>query len=251
MSKTTPKTELPPADLEQARVMFREGFLEDAKKIARAWIRSESSSEVIHEAQKLLSEIEDSELKQVLRTSGTSRRKSSQETETVLTTLLSRLQIRPQDLMSETPFESPEEEIDFGIRLRKVLPPEELKTQLDLLIALREMEFHRAVLVLGRWVHDQAVSKNENILRVTAKEFLAESWFELGEYVQSRSELESIVMDSDLEESLKINAYFLMGLSFEEEGAIRDAVQWYSRCLVMESDFRDAKDRIRRLSGGA
>jgi tetratricopeptide (TPR) repeat protein len=239
----------PEEQIQSARAYLAEGFLEDAKKILRQVLLTDSES---IGARKLLEEIHESELKQMFGTAEPVVRKSL------------------FDNYDESILDADSDEIirllDRDMGLGGTLAPVELslfsdakllsefsekvdrqigdspRDRVDLAIGFMEMGLH---LVAVRLLLPLTTS-HDSAEQLNACALTAYSHISSEAPYRAISVLQPVLNDSDIDRSQKTESFYLMGRALQFLASYQEAIEWYLQAQQNEASYRDCGDRISR-----
>jgi tetratricopeptide (TPR) repeat protein len=133
---------------------------------------------------------------------------------------------------------------EFKRALDQNLPIEDHQAHYDMGIAFKEMG-----------LLDEAISEFQKALRapegrLRTSEALGEAFLQQGRPAVAEAVLRSVERgpEGDAE---KIGVLYWLGSALEAQGKGRDALGFFERVIAVDIGFRDASERVARLSGGS
>ena len=243
---------LPPSEnasdlLENAKILQGEGLLEEAKKVLRKVLRLEPGHSV---AQKRLGEIHEVELKQIFGSEPTQTRvpvkpPGAMPSSYQLMRDLDRdfslgiFDSRGEELSpAETIFGSERGMNQFADRLDREHQSSPARDRMDLGIAFLEMGFY--LLAFRQF----KVASQDESFRVSGTILEAYCQILSGRAFQASLQLEALARESELEDAIKCEIFYLLGRAYEALSKSGDAQSWYRQAFALNAGYRDVKDRI-------
>jgi tetratricopeptide (TPR) repeat protein len=106
---------------------------------------------------------------------------------------------------------------------------------------------------------DEAIAQFQKALRaepdpdrrVRAYESLGQGFMQRGEYETAIDSLRGALAESELGDAKLIGVLYLLGYASEHLGAWQDAEAYYRRVFVVDIQFRDVAERLRRAESMA
>lgn len=247
-AKARPLTEAERADeYESARILFGEGLIDDAKKTLRRILRSDSHHVA---ARKLLEEIQELELKQILsgelprwqRKLTNSEAEPELGSEPVEQTILNLDRDLGLGLVQGMSLLREAEEIkEFGEKLEMDLSGATAQDRIDIGIGFLEMGLSELAIRQFR-----SASKDPELLLVAAS-LEAQALISMGKPFEATLCLEPVLEDVDVPLHRKIDLIYLMGKAYEGLSKPEQAAFWYSQVRKMDARYRDVEERIGAL----
>jgi tetratricopeptide (TPR) repeat protein len=230
-----------------AKILLNEGLLEDSKKTLRQVLRMDASNLT---ARTRLEEIQQLEIKKILgsnegTTGGFVRQRAKPQTraddaDSVCAAL--ERDIGPGKSVEDGFFTTDEERSRFMERLEVACTGATPQDRLDLGIGMLEMEFYDAAIALFR-----AAARNEALER-KSRALLATAWVAKGNGFEAMIEIETLVADQSITPEEKVDFGYLAGRAQELLGNAGPACRWYRATLQIEPHYRDATERLAKLS---
>ncbi len=259
-SSLGPKTKKPfnlsqiPDALESAKILFNEGFGEDAKKILhRVLILDPSHAS----ARQCLSEVHELELKQIFG-EGSARRHYGQGVDASLAEADSEEIFRKldQDLSlgmskSFSLFDHPDLLESFCRKLERDLIRAGAMPRdwIDLGIAFFEMDLYsiseRLFLGAGRKLDSEVYADQQTLLSATC--LLALSLILSGRLFDAVSRLQPMLLDVDLKHEDKIELFYLMGRTYEAMKRMDLAHYYFHQVIGIDPHYRDIDRRLKAV----
>ena len=252
--------------MESARILTREGLIDEAKRILRKILIADPHYVV---ARKALQEIHETELKQIFapeRRRISVRRKTQEpmptesEAEELLRTLDRDLQLgifdqsRSKEPESNHPIlSSVEDQEEYARNLEAELKsgrgtPFSHLDRLDLGIAFLEMGLPAVALRQFRAaLHSltpDPMADPEVVL--SAKALIAQALIQLGRSFEATLEIQPILRDSEVKATSKVEFLYLMGRAYETQGKDEVARKWFEQVRQIDARYRDVEERLRR-----
>ena len=224
-------------ECESAKILIGEGLLDEAKKIL---FRVLAYNPQYAQAQKLLKQVEDLELKNIFDSSASPQKK--QTTVEDISRLIESL------------------DYDLGLNLdedrkpgtREMFTPVtglNSKELLDLAIAYVEMGcFSDALRELKK--AEKKIRTEDSFLGetgLTIVSLIAQCLVRLGKAFEAKAFLGPILMEADLKHEDKALLYYEMGCVEQSLGSNQAAVDWFRKVVEIDSQFKDALYRYRLL----
>lgn len=247
--------------LQSARILAGEGLLEDAKKVLRRILLVDSDR---LSARKMLEEIHETEIKQIIGDSDQPRR---------------RLFTRPDDIELEASAEAVLKGLDrdlglgmqedrpslfrdrealeqFGARMDRDFSGSPVSERIDLGIAFLEMglpalavrHFRAAVSTLSfapDAAADQSAETDASTPLLVATGLLAYALIVDGRGFDAALALQQILNDVEIQRERKLELIYLMGRAFESLDKHDVARGWYAQAAEIEPHYRDLVDRLK------
>jgi tetratricopeptide (TPR) repeat protein len=235
--------------LETAKILYSEGFLEEAKKNLWALLRKNPEDVA---ARKLLDKIQTHELEKILQFEergarlGRQRRSESFSSEEVLQRLDADLDLGLGG--SELPSKESQIRLSLGSHQKKI---DNLSAQerLDLTVAFMEAGFHQNALQ-----QIDAVLKKERACPVSdEKTLLSAGYLKVHLYLLQKMPfdaiafLESFIRELECDHVKKIDLFYMTGRAYEMMKKRVSAAQWYTEVEVIDPKYRDVQERLNRL----
>ena len=232
---------LPQDEVESARILFREGLIDEAKKTL---FRILSHQPDFISAKKLLTQIEQVEMKELFlerASAARSRPPRFENTDRILESLN-----RDLGLELDLPHRSDEEQWSATAVENAKFSPREY---LDLGIAFFEMECFadalRELLRAEKRIRIEQTFLDKTGIMVAA--LIAQCLVNLGKAFEAKTHLEPVLTEPDLKHEDKLNLYYAMGIVEQALESAPSAVGWFKKVLQIDPDFKDAQNRIRLL----
>ena len=243
---------------ESARILMQEGFLADAKRELRRIVIRDSE---FSEAQKLLQQISDVELKQALDGQSirpaltlTSMQYPNEDTQELMQRLDRELglgvflETSPSVKLTQFSLLSDPQLIhQYCTDLEKELSQASPKDWIDLGIGFLEMELsHIAIrLFVGaqKKLEGQEDSESQE-LNLSATALLALALLQEGKPYEAYSEVQPLLHHLDIPVDRKVELYYLVGRSFESLKKFQLAHEFYSQVIKIDPKYRDTRDRL-------
>jgi tetratricopeptide (TPR) repeat protein len=234
----------PEDEVESARILIREGLVEEAKKLLFRILAHQPS---FQSAQELLKKIKELELKALFDEGPASldrrKRPPIEDIEELIASLDRDLGLNLNgDQNSET-----QGEIWNTVKHSH----EELNAQtyFDLGVAFSEMGcYPDALRELAR--AEKKIRIEESFLGeigVSVVSLSAQCLIQQGRAFEAKVYLEPILTEPDLKHEDKLGLYYVMGLCEQALGNQRGALGWYQKISESDPDFRDVQIKLRQL----
>lgn len=237
----------PESAFQNAEILFREGFTEEAKKELYRILRETPKDP---SARKLLDEIQQFELNRIFQSHEKPEEKTSRfPMRSILKELDRELQLgifeRSHPASLEASFFEDSVQIQSYLEnLEKELKNASLKDRMDLGIAFFEMGLYEIAAHQFRKVSELSIRGAEYDLSVSALGLQALSLIEGGRPFDAILMVEGALADPDLRESDRIDFLYLMARAHEELEKWEAAGEWYHQVLENDPSYRDAKQRL-------
>jgi tetratricopeptide (TPR) repeat protein len=239
----------PDEQIKSARAYLGEGFPEDAKKILRQVLLADPQSIA---ARKLLDEINEAELKQMIGNAEPIVRKSLFDTydDSILhvdSDEIIRLLDRDMGIgetlspVELSLFSDAKLLAEFATKLDQEIGGHP-QDRVDMAIGFIEMGLHAVAIKLLQ----PLASSADSSLQLNACALIAYSHINSDEPYKAISVLQPILNDNDIERSKKTESFYLMGRALQFLKSYREAIDWYLQAQEFESNYRDSIDRISR-----
>ncbi len=230
-----------------AKILMSEGLLEDAKKTLRRVLRMDPPN---LSARARLEEIQGIEIKKILGSAeGTAggfvhqkNKPATKADDADLVCAALERDLGPSPTVEEKFFNSDEERSHFMRRIEVACNGAGAQDRLDLGIGMLEMEFYDAAIALFR-----AASRDESLAR-KSRALLATAWVAQGKGFEAMIEIEGLIADQSITPEEKVDFGYLAGRAQEILGNAGSAVRWYRATLQIEPHYRDAAERLEKLS---
>jgi tetratricopeptide (TPR) repeat protein len=238
--------------IQNAGILLREGFPEEAKKILRQVLLNDG----LHEkARELLEEIHASELRQMFGTSEPAARKSffdslgsydqsilNSDSDEIIRLLDRDLDLSLKDAGKElTLFSDASLLAKFTDQLIGQIG-DSPKDRVDMAIGFVEMGLYRVAIKL---LQNFAVSPDESD-RLNAVAIIAYAHLMNEEPYQAVSVLQPVLNDGDISRIGKTECFYLMGRATQALADYSEAMAWYEHAQNNDPQYRDCQDRISR-----
>ncbi len=229
----------PQDEVESARILLREGLLEEAKKtLFRVLVLKPDFAP----AQRLLQDIEAEELKLIFRDSKPRANPPVREDTGLVLEALERdlgFQVEESVLCNE-----------FWIATtQEGAPGLDARERFDLGIAFFEMGcFSDALRELIR--SEKKIRMDQTFLGdlgVAVAALRAQCMIELDRAFEAKAYLEPILLEPDLSHENKLNLYYVMGLSEQKLEHPTVAAAWFQKIADTDLDFKDVSTRLANL----
>lgn len=230
--------ELPESMVSSAEILFSEGLLPQAKRLARAALLRDSG---LIQAKKLLQKIDEKEVQELFRSEKLKVSKaptvspwmSLERAEKERKALFDFLKISESDSVVL----QHEEELAFTDFLVKTYSSATPAQHLDLGLALMEME-------LFRWARDQfQAARREETLEALANCLIGQCYVLANQPYDALQELEPVALRGGLKEEEKLEVFYWIARAYEALGRPKDAILWYDNVHAVKPDYRDEVDR--------
>lgn len=236
--------------IRNAVILQQEGFLEEAKKVLRSILLCDPEN---REAKKLLTEIHDIEIKQLL---GSIDSQPERKSFVHPKTDDSILRVDSSEVVSAL-----DQEFDLSLNLaspgemsffsdpellevlRRDLEDqlgESAQDRIDLAVGFIEMGIYSLSLKL---LHP-LMNSEEQHFRLSAICLMGWCYLALQEPYQTVSLLQPSLHDSDVEAVRKVELFYLMGRSYQQIGDLTAAMSWYLQAQGIDPQYRDTEQRI-------
>ncbi len=226
----------PQDECESARILIREGLVDEAKKTLYRVLAHHPKYKL---AEELLKQIETLELKNLFEQSGKNKKI-----------------VKPED--SASLIEALNQDLGLGLdgladvdqkEKWNVLTGLTTKEYFDLGIAYFEMdcfvdalrEFNKAV---NKIRIEQTFLGEDGLMCVS---LIAQSLIQLNRAYEAKAYLEPVLIESDLKHEDKLVLYYAMGVAEQALGNNSAARGWLQKTAEIDPDYRDAIFRIRQL----
>jgi tetratricopeptide (TPR) repeat protein len=229
--------------LQSARILASEGILDDAKRLLRRILMADSSNVA---ARRMLEEIQDGELKQILAEGDGPRRRrpGRREPEPSSVDVSAELVLRDLDRDLNLGMFDDRELAGFAEQMDRRFAASSVIERVDIGIAFLEMglfevairQFQSAVARLD----SEGGAPNE---RVSATSLLAYALISGGRAFDATLELQGLLADDDLSREMKIEPLYLMARAYEALGRLDVARALFKQVIEIDPKYRDAKDR--------
>jgi len=234
----------PEEDVESARILMREGLIEEAKKIL---YRVQARQPDLRKAHELLKEIETLELKDLFREAPVSRPKPPKPIEDVDALIESLDRDLGLGLDEGSAPTDPQKEIwKTNEDPRKDL---DSKARFDLGVAFFEMGCYSDALRELRRA-EKKIRIEESFLGelgVATVSLVARCLIHLERAFEAKAYLEPVLTEPDLRHEDKLALYYAMGLIEQKLGHAKRARGWFQKISETDSDFKDVQIRLRQL----
>lgn len=247
--------------LQSAKILVNEGLLEDAKRVLRRIIVSDSENEI---ARQELNRIHEIELKQIFGEEERRPLRGKQlpplqefDSESVMRKLDQDLNlgvfsnaIHSVSLEQLSLFQDPDFFQGFYQQLEKDLQGSLAQDWIDLGIAFLEMDLFTiaARLFLGACRRIDVSDSNSREMELSATCLLALSLILSERPYEAISKIQPFLGDADLKQEQRVELFYLMGRTYESMSKIEPAYQFYRQVQELDSHYRDVDLRIRRSS---
>jgi tetratricopeptide (TPR) repeat protein len=226
---------LPEDEVESAKILMREGLVEEAKKTLYRVLANHPSA---LSAKKFLKQIQDLEIKALFQQPAKNNPERTVDPNQVCERL----------------------EQDFGLNELEPVGTKELwchpegqdwtlTEQMDVAIAFFEMDCFadalRELNAMERRIRIEQTFLGETGIAVVA--LIAQCLIALGRAFEAKSRLEPIMTEADLRHEDKLTLYYCMGLCEESLGSKILALGWYQKISQTDLDFRDVRIRIQMI----
>jgi tetratricopeptide (TPR) repeat protein len=228
------------ASVENARILVKEGFFDEAKRILRQLLIRDSHDVLAH---KFLEEIHQTELKQLFASSESTSRKSytniydesilSVDSEKVFRSLDSEFDLHVESGAADKVFSQLDVEIAGA-------PP---RDRMDLAISFMEMGLYAHAIQLLKGVMRAGEELEE------AAALLAFAYLTNEEPFEAMSILQPLLNDTDIPTERKVEFYYLMARACETLHREPEALGWYLQAQQVDPDYRDVRSRILSIQG--
>lgn len=245
---------------QSARILMQEGFVSDAKsELRKILIRNPE----FLEAQKLLQQISETELKNALEGqpirptfTSSSLQHTTGDTQELMQRLDQELEL---GIFADTPpsvklsrfslFSDQELLQGYILTLEKELAQASPRDWIDLGVGFLEMElsmiairlFSGAQKRLEGWEDSQSQELN-----LSATSLLALALLQEGKPYEAYSEIQPLLHDLDIPLDRKVELYYLVGRAFESLRKFQMAQEFYSQVIKIDPKYRDTSDRIQK-----
>jgi|GEM_PF-631532 tetratricopeptide (TPR) repeat protein len=245
---------------QSARILMQEGFVSDAKsELRKILIRNPE----FLEAQKLLQQISETELKNALEGqpirptfTSSSLQHTTGDTQELMQRLDQELEL---GIFADTPpsvklsrfslFSDQELLQEYILTLEKELAQASPRDWIDLGVGFLEMElsmiairlFSGAQKRLEGWEDSQSQELN-----LSATSLLALALLQEGKPYEAYSEIQPLLHDLDIPLDRKVELYYLVGRAFESLRKFQMAQEFYSQVIKIDPKYRDTSDRIQK-----
>lgn len=240
----------PQDKLKSAEIFFSEGFLEEAKRVLREIIRKDPRSV---QAKRRLEAIQNKEIESLLKVYPESDNYPEQESPDRVTGQLLK-DLGMEDLNEESEFLSAEELKSFEKKIDTLYSNSSDQERIDLgiafltmgLVSLAENQFRIVAShsPLRKSHPKQPFFEKEVIHILSANYLLILTLLDSGKHFEAVLLAESIACSGDLSNDLKVHFYYLLGRAQEGLGNFGAAKEFYHQAALIDSDYRDVKDRI-------
>lgn len=230
---------LPQDEVESARILLREGLLEEAKKtLFRVLVQKQGFPPAVA----LLQEIEAEELKVIFRDSGIQKKIPAREDPTEILGALERdLGIGHEDNVICNEF--------WIASTQEGMPGLDAQERFDLGIAFFEMGcFSDALRELTRAEKKIRIEQTFlGDLGIAVAALRAQCLIELDRAFEAKAYLEPILVEPDLSHENKLNLYYVIGLSEQKLDHPQVAAGWFQKIADTDLDFKDVSTRLGNL----
>ncbi len=229
--------------LENAKILINEGLIEEGKKTLRDLLLRSPDNLIVR---KLLDEIHDQELEQLLHASPqrparghAPRPIASIDVDAVIDQLDRDLGLGLGESASHL---TPLFDLEGLQQAQSALPPE---GQMDLGIALMELDELEAAARIFSDLQKAFLRADEPTLDGIAAVCLqGTALSRMKRFHEAIECLEPVARDPGIEASWKLELYYLLGRAYERIGKESQALSWYAKCQELDPDYRDLKKRV-------
>jgi tetratricopeptide (TPR) repeat protein len=224
-------------ECESARILIREGLIEEAKKALYRVLTHDPNHT---DAKKILNQIEDIELTQLLddqpNRRATGRPGADRRTEDIDAII--------QTLSSDLGIEG-----DPTVPQFVALGDLDDQTQLDLAIGYLEMECYPDALRELKKVEKKIRMENTSLgsTGILVAGLIAHCWIKMGQSFDAKIYLEPILVEPEVRHEDKVLLFYEMALVEEQLSNHQAALEWQMRVLEIDPQFKDASYRARLL----
>ena len=243
-----------------AQILLQEGFRADAKRELRQILMRDPG---FLEAQKLLDQMNEAELKSVLEGHSLSSRSGHSVTseeawdaEVLMRRLDAELELGiftdapPSVKLSQfSMFQDQTLLQEYVESLEKELAQAEPKDWIDLGIGFLEMELSSIAIRLFAGAQKRAEKSEEALSRdllLSATSLLALTLLQEGKPYEAFSQLQPLLHDLDISIEKKVELYYLVGRSFEAMRKFEMAQEFYSQVIKIDPKYRDTSNRLHK-----
>jgi tetratricopeptide (TPR) repeat protein len=253
--------------MKSAEILFAEGLLEDGKRMLHTVLRHDPN---YLPAKQLLREVQERELKQWLSTSPSPRSNrlpqvdqqtppTSAEADSLLEKLdrdlglglLTSEPTHPDPVSGLSLFENTRDLEAYARSLDKELSSLSPKERMDIGIGFYEMGLYLIAERQFRAALRVADARSLADIRLGASFLLAETLLASNQPFEAARVLETIISDADLGSSDKIHFVYLLALAQEKTGKMDLAALCYHKILEVDPQYRDVRDRLKRVTAPA
>ena len=226
---------------ENARILFSEGLLEEAKKILHAVLFQDPRN---LPARKLLDEIHEKELDQIfgnktINKASLTASRQLQQTDDVISSLDEALGLGLAARPSLSLFEESDEIERFIQKTLSTISALALREQLDIAIAFLTMGLYE----VAQKILEPIVAKDSEH-RISGAHLLVYCLMMLDKEYEAIEQCEQILSQSDVPLEQKVHFIYLEARAYEKIGKKDLAVKFYQETIRIDPDYRDAKNRI-------
>ena len=222
-------------EYESARILIREGLLEEAKKTLFKIITHHQKVDI---ARVLLKEIEELELKELLKDSSKKKSTSTEDQNELIAALDRDLGLKLKDYQGES------DQKQKWVELNHLT----IQAYFDLGIGYYEMGcFGDAFRELSKAVNK--IRMNQSVLGemgLMSVALVAHCLIELGRPYEAKSYLDPVLLEPEIKHEDKIVIYYAMGLAEEALGNKTVARGWFQKTVEIDVDYKDASYRLRQ-----
>lgn len=243
-----------------AQILLQEGFRTDAKRELRQILIRDPG---FLEAQKLLDQVSEAELKSALEGGSLQSRSAlsltSEETgdaEALMRRLDSELELGifidapPSVKLSQfSMFEDPSLLQEYAAHLEKELAQADPKDWIDLGIGFLEMELSPIAIRLfagAQRLAEKSSEASSRDLLLSATSLLALTLLQEGKPYEAFSQLQPLLHDLNISTEKKVELYYLVGRAFEAMKKVRMAQEFYSQVMKIDPKYRDTINRLHK-----
>jgi tetratricopeptide (TPR) repeat protein len=238
---------LPEDEVESARILVREGLVEEAKKTLYKVLAYKPD---FRPALEILKQIEAIELKELFRESplGSSRKKNP-----VMEDIDSLIESLDRDLglglNADVASPDANQEI-WNAVVDSNSADLDSQARFDLGVAFYEMGCYADAL-RELYRAEKKIRIEQTFLGKTGlavASLISQCLVQVGRAYEAKAYLEPILTEPDLKHEDKLVLYYSMGLTEQALGHPKNAIGWFQKISETDSDFRDVQIRLRQLT---
>ncbi|MBS1959654.1 MAG: hypothetical protein JST80_09305 [Bdellovibrionales bacterium] len=231
-----PTRALPEDEVESARILLREGLIEEAKKtLYRVLTQKPRYADAI----KLLKQIDELEMHALFQPSrrAVQRHPKFEDPDPIIAKLERDLNLEPEAAAGHD---------------ERWVTPQALKTEdrVDLAVAFFEMGCYADA--LRELIRIEKKIRIENTFLgsqgVAVVGMIAQSLVNLDRAYEAKIKLEPVLNEADLNHEDKLTLYYCMGICEQALGHPNLALGWYQKISETDVDFRDIRVRIKLIT---
>jgi len=221
--------------LEDVKVQIIEGFTQDAKKNLYQILRKEPDH---MEAQMLLEQIQQSELKELFKLTPKSEIKKTENDYS--SKILETKKLEKDHYLQEW---------NLMTKLNQILKKSSLQNKMDLAVSFFEMQLYSITIWILKQAEKHLENSNLQCLKwlTSLKGLIGWSFFSMGRENEAISEIQSVLKNQKITIYKKVELIYLMGRIHEYLSKIPEAIQYYQKVQKIQKKYRDTNERLKKL----